>query len=156
MRRGLHRILSVILTVGTLATALPALAAVRSDYNVLEDHSAAIRRVIEQQLAAFRRDDAEEAFSYASPSIRHAFKDATTFMALVTKEYRVMTRWDAATFMELRTFRDHYVQKVKLIEPSGAVSVAEYALVKDGDGRWTIAGVTLQDQEKVETPNAIR
>jgi hypothetical protein len=152
----------MLVTLAGLAFAIPAavstaaLASTRSDYSVSADHSAAIRRVIEQQLAAFRRDDAEEAFSYASPSIRRAFKDAATFMALVLKDYRPMIKWEAATFMELRSFRDHYVQKVKLIDPTGTVSVAEYELVKGGDGRWSIAGVTMQDKEKVETPNAIR
>jgi hypothetical protein len=34
-----------------------------------------IRGVIEQQLQAFQRDDAEAAFSYASPSIRKVVPD---------------------------------------------------------------------------------
>ncbi|MBL8644259.1 MAG: DUF4864 domain-containing protein [Rhodospirillaceae bacterium] len=111
------------------------------------DPASAIRRVIEQQLDAIRKDDAERAFSFASPNIRRAFRDADTFMALVMKDYAPMRRWQAATFLDLRTYEGHYVQRVKLTDNKGASSVANYALIKAATGEWWVAGVAMEDKD---------
>ncbi|MGH8719799.1 MAG: DUF4864 domain-containing protein, partial [Burkholderiales bacterium] len=42
--------------------------------------------VIEQQLQTFQRDDAEAAFSYASPNIRKLFQTSANFIAMVKSD----------------------------------------------------------------------
>ena len=44
---------------------------------------AAVRLVIEKQLAAFADDDAEQAFAFASPKIQDMFITARNFMDMV-------------------------------------------------------------------------
>ncbi len=130
----------------------PALALGRTDFDASKDPTTAIHRVIEQQLDAIKRDDAETAFVLAAPNIRRAFKDPTTFMALVNKDYRAMRRWAAATFLDLRKFDGHCVQRVKLIDSKGAVSVANYAMIKAQNGEWWVAGVSMEDKAKDAKP----
>jgi hypothetical protein len=53
---------------------------------------AAIRQVIQNQIAAFRRDDGAAAFSYASPSIRAQFGSPENFMHIVRNAYQPVYR----------------------------------------------------------------
>jgi len=124
-----------------------AYAVGRTDFDTRNDPGNAIRHVIEQQLDAIRRDDAERAFQLAAPNIRRAFRDADTFMALLAKDYQPMKSWSAATFLDLRTFDNHYVQRVKLVDKKGAVSVANYAVIKADSGEWWVAGVAMEDKD---------
>lgn len=133
--------------VAVLAMAGNAFAAGQANLDFKNDPGLAIRRVIEQQLDAIRKDDAERALSFASPTIRTAFRDATTFMALLAKEYAPIIRWDKATFLDLRNKDDHYVQRVKLIDKKGKAAVANYALIKADTGEWVVAGVAIEDSD---------
>ncbi len=47
------------------------------------EDAAAVRKVIEAQLDAFRKDDAPRAFSYATAGIRMTFGTAENFMEMV-------------------------------------------------------------------------
>lgn len=131
-----------------------ALALGRTDFDAAKDPTPAIHRVIASQLDAIKRDDAEAAFALAAPNIRRAFKDSSTFMALVDKDYRPMRRWEAATFLDLRTFDDHCLQRVKLTDAKGAVVVASYAMVKANTGEWWVAGVAMEDTAKDAPPKS--
>ena len=120
----------------------------RTDFNAAQDPTSAIHRVIERQLDAIKRDDADAAFALAAPNIRRAFKDPRTFMALVDKDYKPMRRWEAASFLDLRKFDDHCLQRVQLIDAKGTVTVASYAMVKANTGEWWVAGVAMEDKPK--------
>jgi Domain of unknown function (DUF4864) len=52
----------------------------------------AVRKVIEAQLDAFRRDDAAKAFSYTAPAIREMFGTPESSMAMVKSSYAVVYR----------------------------------------------------------------
>ena len=47
----------------------------------------AIRTIIQAQLDAFRADDADAAFSFASPNIQQRFGDPSQFMRMVKTGY---------------------------------------------------------------------
>lgn len=65
-----------------LALLLPPLLA-WGQQPVPAAEAGAIRQVIEAQIAAFRRDDAEGAFALATPGIRAAFGTAANFLEMV-------------------------------------------------------------------------
>ena len=52
----------------------------------------AIRDIIQSQVEAFRRDDGDAAFGYASPSIRGMFGSSATFMDMVRQGYQPVYR----------------------------------------------------------------
>ena len=57
-----------------------------------EADAAAIRQVVEAQLAAFQRDDGVAAFGYASPSIQEQFNNPDVFMEMVRTGYAPVYR----------------------------------------------------------------
>ncbi len=62
----------------------------------------AVRKVIGGQLKAFAADNAELAFSFASPSIKAQFVDADNFMAMVRRGYPMILRHASVSFLQAR------------------------------------------------------
>ena len=104
---------------------------------------AAIRAVIEAQLAAFARDDAEAAFAFAAPAIQAKFGDAETFLAMVRAAYRPVWRPAETRFRALETSGARPVQEVFIVGPDGAAWIALYPMVRGPGGAWRIAGCVL-------------
>ncbi len=103
---------------------------------------AEIMSVIESQVAAFRRDDAVSAFSFASPTIRAQFGDADTFLAMVAAQYRPVYRPRRLEFLDLKSVDGRLVQRVLVMGPEGEFVMALYPMVRV-DGRWRINGCFL-------------
>lgn len=125
-----------------LALALPAEA------QVSEPDRSAIRGVIERQIEAFRRDDGQEAFGYASPSIQGMFGSPETFMDMVRQGYRPVYRPRTVEFREIATLQGMVTQKVHLIGPDGRPVTAFYPMSRQADGSWRIEGCYLQAPEE--------
>ncbi|HVT50242.1 MAG TPA: DUF4864 domain-containing protein [Dongiaceae bacterium] len=104
---------------------------------------AAIRHVIEAQLAAFQRDDGVEAFGYATPAIQQKFGDATNFMAMVKGGYPAVYRPRSVTFDKLVDTEFGPDQILRVIGPDGAAYTAHYIMQKQPDGTWMINGCYL-------------
>jgi len=103
---------------------------------------AEIISVIEGQISAFRRDDAVAAFSFASPTIRAQFGDASTFLAMVAALYRPVYRPRRLEFLDLKSVDGQWVQRVLVLGPQGEFVMALYPMVRV-DGRWRINGCFL-------------
>ena len=119
------------------------LAAVGED--VVEPNAAVrveIISVIKSQVAAFRRDDGVAAFSFASPTIRTKFGDASTFLAMVAAHYRPVYRPQQLEFLDLKSVEGQLVQRVMVVGPVGEFVLAMYSMVRI-DGRWRINGCFL-------------
>ncbi len=110
----------------------------------LEDADrAAIRAVIEAQLAAFARDDAEAAFAFAAPGIQAKFGDAVTFISMVRAAYNPVYRPGAIQFHNLDLSGAQPVQRVLIVDRTGAPFLALYPMQRQPDGAWRIAGCVL-------------
>ena len=103
----------------------------------------AVREVIEAQLDAFRRDDAEGAFAYAAPGIRETFGTAESFMAMVRTQYAVVYRPRSVSFDPPVIAGDELVQPVRMTDADGRAWLALYPMEKLPDGRWRINGCRL-------------
>lgn len=95
-----------------------------------------IRAVIDRQIDALRRDDAETAFALVSPGARQAFRSAERFLDVVRMAYRAVYRSAAITFMELVDMSGDVVQQVRITDRSGGQWLAYYAMQRQGDGSW--------------------
>ena len=129
-----------------LATALVlALAPALARAQAASDADArAVRQVIEAQLAAFRRDDAARAFSYAAPGIRDSFGTPEKFMAMVREQYAVVYRPRSVSFEEpLIVGGEDLVQPVRMTDGYGHAWMAIYPMAKQPDGTWRINGCHL-------------
>ncbi len=105
--------------------------------------AAAIRAVIEHQLAAFQRDDAAAAFSDASPGIQAKFGTPDTFMDMVRTGYQPVYRPRETEFRELVAGPEGLVQKVLFVGPDGRPVLAMYSMEREDDGSWRISGCVL-------------
>jgi hypothetical protein len=108
---------------------------------------AAIRRVIERQLEAFRQDDGPTAFSFASPGIQAMFGTAENFLDMVIQAYPQVYRPRAVEFRELTVHEGQPAQKVLLTGPDGVTVTALYLMQQQPDGEWRINGCLLLGPE---------
>lgn len=102
-----------------------------------------IASVIRQQIDAFQNDDAERAFSFASPSIRKQFQTAERFLAMVQSEYAAVYRPQSVTFGDIQVIRGNPVQAVMLLGPAGEWVTAYYQMEQLPNEAWRIAGCVL-------------
>jgi hypothetical protein len=105
---------------------------------------AAIRATIQAQVEAFRRDDGEAAFGYASPAIRSVFGTAEIFMDMVREGYQPVYRPRVFDFAEIVTLHGQVTQKVHVVGPDGRRVTAFYPMTQLPDGSWRIDGCYLQ------------
>lgn len=123
--------------------ALLPLAAAAQD--VSRKDALAVRKVIEAQLDAFRKDDAARAFSYATDGIRLTFVTAENFMAMVRSQYAVVYRPRSVAFdpPELAG-PDDIVQPVRMTDADGRGWLAIYPMQRGSDGVWRTNGCQLR------------
>jgi hypothetical protein len=103
----------------------------------------AIRRVIESQLDAFRRDDGPGAFAFASPTIKQMFGSPENFMAMVRTGYPQVYRPSSVGFGDLVSTEGTLHQLVDIVGPDGLPVIAVYEMERQPDGSWQINGCRL-------------
>jgi hypothetical protein len=130
--------------VATLAAAALAPAArACGRVALVGDDEAAIRGVIAEQIAAFKRDDSSAAFALAAPRIKTIFRTPERFMAMVRDSYLPVYRPSHFAFREIAWIDGLLVQPVLVIGPSGVPMTALYLMERQFDGTWQIGGVVL-------------
>ena len=122
--------------------ALPAVAQTMPS-DVGEADKQAIRMVIEEQLGAFQRDDAQAAFAQASPNIQAIFQTPDRFMAMVRGGYPPVYRPRQVEFRDIVDIDGTPTQRVFIIGPDGAPFMALYPMELQDDGTWKIGGCYL-------------
>jgi len=106
------------------------------------------RHIIEQQLAAFERDDAVEAYSYAAPEIQALFPDPNLFLSMVAANYAPVHRHRSVEFAAEAEQDGKVAETVLFTDPDGQVWMAIYKLEKEPEGDWKIAGCALAKSEQ--------
>ncbi len=102
-----------------------------------------VRSVVEGQLAAFSRDDANKAFSYAAPNIRETVGSATSFMTMVRRDYPMVYRPASVAFLKVEGKGDEVVQRVQMTDADGNSWLTLYSLERQKDKSWRITGCTV-------------
>jgi len=119
------------------------LAAGPSWADVSEAEAAALRSVIEDQMAAFRADDGPRAFAHATESLQTQFGTADQFMSMVRQGYAAVYRPRDVRFDGVQEAHGQIVQRVLVVGPDGVAQLAIYIMERQGDGSWRIAGCPL-------------
>ncbi len=105
---------------------------------------AAIHQIVEDQLAAFQRDDGAAAFSYASPMIQGMFQTPDNFMLMVRNGYPSVYRPKHVQFGQIDMQEGVPTQHVLLTGPDGAEVEALYFMEREADGKWRINGCVIR------------
>lgn len=138
--------LLVLVPAGLFAFGLaggPAAAQDGSRFGLSDTDRIAIRNVISRQVAAFRHDDGDAAFAFAAPGIKQRFGTADTFMHMVRAGYQAVYRPQRFEFLDIVDLNGEPAQRVYVIGPDGNPAIALYAMQRQSDGTWLIAGCYL-------------
>ena len=130
-----------------MLTSLPA----RAQDVVSPADGAEIGRVIAAQIAAFRRDDADAAFAFATPGIQEKFGDSAHFLAAVKQAYPQVYRPRSFRFLDRGTEAGRVTQRVEIVGPDGRPVTAIYDMSHEADGNWRIDGCRLETTTLQET-----
>ena len=109
----------------------------------MRDRSA-IRQTIAGQIEAFKANDADLAFSFATPVIQNRFGDASRFVAMVKRGYMPVYRPRQFEFTDLLDVRGKPTQRLVVIGPDNDVFSAYYLMERQPDGSWRISGCILR------------
>ncbi len=107
-----------------------------------EAQSGDIEATITAQIEAFKVDDFDQAFTYASPNIQGYFRTPENFGRMVRGGYPMVWRPSEVTYLELKETAGFLFQRVLIKDADGAVHLLEYQMI-ELNGAWKINGVRL-------------
>jgi ketosteroid isomerase-like protein len=105
---------------------------------------AAVRAIVEAQVAALAAGDAEEAFSYATPDIQKRFGSAENFLAMVRLSYSALIKAEVFEVEAAEAQGQHGAVRAHVVGKDGKAFKAIYPLLRQPDGAWRIDGCYLQ------------
>ncbi|MDM9622609.1 DUF4864 domain-containing protein [Rhizobium sp. S96] len=120
--------------------SLVSVAALRA-----EDPTEATRTMIEEQIRAFLRDDAEAAYSYATPGLKQLYPDKNVFFAMVKKSYEPVYHPGNYAFGRSRSIDNGAViyQEVLITGRDGKDWTAVYQVSRQPNGDYKINAVQI-------------
>jgi uncharacterized protein DUF4864 len=105
--------------------------------------AAAMRSLIEAQIAAMRRGDWSRAFALASPDLQAQYGTALALGDDVTAHYAPLPAVASVRFIDIVTFRGLPTHRVSLADTDGRETTAYYLVRRLDDGALRIAGCVL-------------
>lgn len=102
----------------------------------------AIEGTIQGQVDAFRVDDFETAFTFASRNIQTLFGNSERFGSMVRNGYPMVWRPSELRFLELREISGNLWQKVLVRDGQGGIHLLDYNMIETDEG-WRINGVQI-------------
>lgn len=104
----------------------------------------AIQGTITSQFEAFKVDDFDRAFTYATPRLRSFFQSPENFRRMVTQGYPMVWRPADVQYLELEEYSGSMWQKVRIVDEKGFMHLLVYRMEQTEEG-WRIAGVQILD-----------
>lgn len=101
-----------------------------------------IEDTISNQIEAFKADNFEQAFSYATPTLRQLFQNPQNFKRMVKQGYPMVWRPAEVRYLEMRGAQGKFWQKVQIIDAKGFKHLLLYRM-QQVDSGWRIGGVQL-------------
>ena len=120
-----------------------ALAAPADQVTLRAKEWTAIRKVIDDQLAALKAGDGVKAMTFAAPGIRDQFGTPDNFLRMVREGYAPLLAARRTQFLQGAVIDDAIVQPLRLVLPDDSVMVALYQMQRQPDGQWRIAGCMI-------------
>ena len=105
-----------------------------------------IEAVIGAQLDAFRADDFETAFTFASPMIKRMFGTPERFGQMVMNGYPMVWRPANVVFGGLQDIEGRLVKTVFFTDGAGRTYEAAYEMIET-EGGWQINGVYIREAD---------
>lgn len=100
------------------------------------------KKIISQQLEAFKVNDASKAYSFAAPFIKMRFEDPESFMNMVKDNYEPISNAKDFYFLKFKINNGNIYHQLQVISKSNQSYIATYSLVFIED-EWKISGCIL-------------
>lgn len=113
---------------------------------VSSDLEERMHSIIAAQIDAFRAEDAETAYSYASPAIKRRFSNAQRFASMVERGYPAVYSAQSYEFIESALTPRGPAQMIEIVAPDGQIWGGIYTFSEDDEGSLSISGVYLRRQ----------
>ena len=107
-----------------------------------------IEGTINSQFEAFKADDFEGAFTYATPTLQQLFGSPENFKQMVTRGYPMVWRPAEVRYLDLRERGGVMWQKVQITDAKGFTHLLLYKMEQTDMG-WRIGAVQI-----LEAPGA--
>lgn len=101
-----------------------------------------IEGTITSQIEAFKVDDFDQAFTYATPTLQRLFQTPSNFERMVTSGYPMVWRPAEVRYLELEERAGDMYQKVQITDQKGARHLLMYRMQQTPAG-WRIGGVQI-------------
>lgn len=110
-----------------------------------DDAVQSAQSIISGQITAFLNEDAETAYSFASPEIKARFPDSSAFFGMVKQSYAPVSNPGNYAFGRNKANADgsRVFQEVLISGADGKNWAAFYDVVRQPDGRYNINGVRV-------------
>jgi non-ribosomal peptide synthetase component F len=102
-----------------------------------------IQQTITAQIEAFRAEDFERAYAFASPTIHQIFGPTENFASMVVTGYPMVVNPARVEMQDLRTVAGALWQRVRITDQKGQAYLLDYQMVEGPDG-WLINAVQMQ------------
>lgn len=109
---------------------------------------AEIEGTITSQIDAFKADDFDQAFTYATPSLQRLFQTPQNFERMVTQGYPMVWRPAEVTYLELEDRGSAMFQKVQILDAKGVTYILLYQMEETDQG-WRIGGVQILEKSEL-------
>ena len=109
---------------------------------------AEIEGTISSQIEAFKADDFEQAFTYATPTLQRLFQTPQNFQRMVTNGYPMVWRPAEVQYLELRERDGAMFQRVRITDQKGFTHTLLYRMIMLDNG-WWIGGVQILQEPGV-------
>jgi len=100
------------------------------------------KKIISQQLEAFKVNDASKAYSFAAPFIKMRFEDPESFMSMVKDNYEPISNAKDFYFLKFKINNGNIYHQLQVISKSNRSYMATYSLIFIED-EWKISGCAL-------------
>ena len=99
-----------------------------------------IEDVISAQIEAFKQEDVEKAFTFASPMIQQLFRSPENFGNMVQNRYPMVWQPSDVSFLRQKNEGDVVYQVIRFFDAKGLGTSFVYEMVRVS-GEWKINGV---------------
>jgi hypothetical protein len=106
--------------------------------------------IIQRQLDAFKKNDADSAFSLASPGLKETYSNPHNFMDSVRSGETPFFKRRMVEYHDFVTSGDDAAQSVVLVDDDSSVWTVVYKLSRQPDGSWLIDGVVLVKSDALD------
>ncbi|AHM02926.1 hypothetical protein roselon_00485 [Roseibacterium elongatum DSM 19469] len=131
-----------------LAALTLGLATLSAQAQQVLDPNPEIESVIGGQFDAFRAEDVDTAWEFASPTIQRLFGTPENFAAMVEQGYPMVWTPGAVRFIDLQSLGRVLVQRVEVFDQAGRVHYLGYQMIQTDEG-WRINGVQILEAPSV-------